>query len=769
MKRLIFPLLMLLGFVDAKAGNGDWRIYAAYHDAQKVVSLHNRVYVLSDGGLYSYDPEDTSVDTYTKANTLSDHNIYDIEACESTGELVIIYTNGNIDLLNANGDAYSMPDLKLKSLSDKTLNNVLIDGTTLYVSTNSGVVLVNLRNHTFGNFYSFGHKINDIALDANNMYAATADGVYVGKLSDNLLDKNNWKSLSNLVALDFITFSGSIYATTKNALLKVTDNTSFSTSSIASAKPSSCYICNGNLFYLVNGSLYSIDASGSTQNYGSQSINYLSYSQSTYWAACGESGLIGYTLGGNSFTVKTASVIPNSPHRNFSYQMKMIDNKRLLMTGGAFNYPEVLRAGSVMKYEGNKWSFFDEAGPKEALGNNDWYINVTDVVQDRNDSSHHFVSAACSGLFEFKGGKLIKNYSYNNSPLTTIIPTSRRPGYYVRITGLAFDSQNNLWMCNNECDTIVRIRKADGSWTSFYIPEIASYPTFDHVVFDRRGWAWINSRRSTSAGHQAGVIIVNTNNNPGSPSGFSYKFITTIKNQDGTTYSPTLFSCMTEDVDGYMWVGCSSGIFVSYAPANVFNNDFYFTQVKVPRNDGTNLADYLLSEVPIKCITIDGGNRKWIGTNGSGVFLVSADGLETIEHFTTENSPLISDDIYDIQINGETGEVFIATDAGLVSFFGDATDPAASLDKNNVLVYPNPVRPEYAGNISITGLAYDTNVKIVNAAGKLVNEGTSVGGEYTWNGRLASGKKCTSGVYYVLAADSEGKKGVVTKFLMVRE
>lgn len=769
MKRLIFPLLMLLGFVDAKAGNGDWRIYAAYHDAQKVVSLHNRVYVLSDGGLYSYDSEDTSVDTYTKANTLSDHNIYDIEACESTGELVIIYTNGNIDLLNANGDAYSMPDLKLKSLSDKTLNNVLIDGTTLYVSTNSGVVLVNLHNHTFGNFYSIGHKINDIALDANNMYAATADGVYVGKLSDNLLDKNNWKSLSNLVALDFITFSGSIYATTKNALLKVTDNTSFSTSSIASAKPSSCYICNGNLFYLVNGSLYSIDASGSTQNYGSQSINYLSYSQSTYWAACGESGLIGYTLGGNSFTMKTASVIPNSPHRNFSYQMKMIDNKRLLMTGGAFNYPEVLRAGSVMKYEGNTWSYLDEAGPKEALGNNDWYINVTDVVQDRNDSSHHFVSAACSGLFEFKGGKLIKNYSYNNSPLTTIIPTSRRPGYYVRITGLAFDSQNNLWMCNNECDTIVRIRKADGSWTSFYIPEIASYPTFDHVVFDRRGWAWINSRRSTSAGHQAGVIIVNTNNNPGSPSGFSYKFITTIKNQDGTTYSPTLFSCMTEDVDGYMWVGCSSGIFVSYAPSNVFNNDFYFTQVKVPRNDGTNLADYLLSEVPIKCITIDGGNRKWIGTNGSGVFLVSADGLETIEHFTTENSPLISDDIYDIQINGETGEVFIATDAGLVSFFGDATDPAASLDKNNVLVYPNPVRPEYAGNISITGLAYDTNVKIVNAAGKLVNEGTSVGGEYTWNGRLASGKKCTSGVYYVLAADSEGKKGVVTKFLMVRE
>jgi len=148
---------------------------------------------------------------------------------------------------------------------------------------------------------------------------------------------------------------------------------------------------------------------------------------------------------------------------------------------------------------------------------------------------------------------------------------------------------------------------------------------------------------------------------------------------------------------------------------------------------------------------------------------VSADGLETIEHFTKENSPLISDDIYDIQINGETGEVFISTNEGLVSYYGDATDPAATLEKNNVLVYPNPVRPDYTGNISVTGLAYDTNVKIVNAAGKLVNEGTSVGGEYTWNGRLSSGKRCASGIYYVLAADSEGKKGVVAKFLMVRD
>ena len=158
----------------------------------------------------SYDPEDTSVETYTKANSLNDHGIYDIEPCEATGELVIVYTNGNIDLLNAKGESFSMPDLKIKLLSDKTINNVCIEGTMLYISTNSGVVLVNLKNRTFGNFYSISHKINDVVLDANNMFAATADGVYVGKLSDNLLDGKNCKLLSTVVVRDFVTFNGSI-------------------------------------------------------------------------------------------------------------------------------------------------------------------------------------------------------------------------------------------------------------------------------------------------------------------------------------------------------------------------------------------------------------------------------------------------------------------------------------------------------------------------------------------------------------------------------
>ena len=188
----------------------------------------------------------------------------------------------------------------------------------------------------------------------------------------------------------------------------------------------------------------------------------------------------------------------------------------------------------------------------------------------------------------------------------------------------------------------------------------------------------------------------------------------------------------------------------------------------MPRNDGSGLGDYLLNEVPVKCIAIDGGNRKWIGTANGGVYLISADGLETIHHFTAENSPLISNEINDIAINGETGEVFIATAKGLCSFQGDATDPAASMKSDNLKVFPNPVRPEYQGDVHVTGLMYNSNVKIVSAAGKLVTEGTSVGGEFSWDCCYKTGKRVASGIYYALCTDEEGNDGAVAKILIIK-
>ncbi len=708
-KWVVVILLMVLT-IPVHADGGDWRVYAAYHDASQVAALHGRVYVMSDGGLYSYDPEDTSVETYDKASSLSDVGIYAILPCVTTGELVVLYTNGNIDLLQASSlsegtgeEAFNMPELKMKTLTDKTINNVALAGSTLYISTNSGIVCVDLQKKAFGNFYSFGQKIQRTVELNGSLYAITPAGTYQGRLTDNLLDPGKWTKLTASEVPDL----------SKSAQVTVASE---------------------------------VEQGG------------------IKWKACGSEGLKGF---GEGDSEKVGSIIPDSPLRNYAYKLYMEDGPRLLVAGGNFYYPEVEYTGTAMKYEGGKWTFFDEEEPLEKYGSY-LYRNVTDIAQDPFDSEHHFLGTKRSGIYEFKDYKLVNHFTYDNSPLESILPDNPNAGAFVRVTGVNYDRLGNLWMCNNQADQVVRILQKDGTWVSMDIPEIKGYPTFDHIVFDQDDWAWITSRRFTSIS-TAGFLVVNTQGRLGVPSAYTHKYISSFSNQDGTHYTPMLFYCVREDLDGAIWLGCDRGLFVCYDKSQVFSDNFYLTQIKVPRQDGSNLADYLLSGVDVKCIAIDGGNRKWIGTSGSGVFLVSADGLETLEHFTSENSPLISDNINDIVINGQNGEVFIATDAGLVSYMGDATDPATSFDEDKVVVYPNPVRPDYVGNIHVTGLMYNSDVKIVNAAGYLVNRGTSVGGQYSWNGRLSSGKRCANGIYYVLATDEDGKKGVVAKFLMVTE
>ena len=227
-------------------------------------------------------------------------------------------------------------------------------------------------------------------------------------------------------------------------------------------------------------------------------------------------------------------------------------------------------------------------------------------------------------------------------------------------------------------------------------------------------------------------------------------------------------NCMIEDHDGTSWIGTGAGPIVLTNPTRFFNDDFYCTQIKVPRNDGSNLADFLLANDQINAIAIDGGNRKWIGTETNGVYLLSSDGLETIEHFTEDNSPLPSNSITSIAIHPKSGKVYIGTLKGLVSYQGDATEGESSFEDDNVYAYPNPVHPGYTGVNTVTGWMTDSDEKITNISGHLIYEGSSIGGQFTWDGRNRQGNRVASGVYFVMAANKEGKEGIVTKILFVR-
>ncbi len=766
-RRLILFFLMSFVLVQAYPQNNRWTIYAAYHDASKCVSVGSKIYVLSDGGLYSYDYEDMDVVTYDKSGVLSDNGIFDISYCSEEKTLVIVYNNGNIDLLYDDGSVYNMTDFKNKTAGDKTINDIYVNGKNMYMSTNYGLLIVDIAERIFSRTYTLDYGINSVAVDGNFIYAATDNGVYKGNTADNLQDKSKWSVITKNAIDEFIDFNGKLYSLTSSGVFSI-DKSTFAMTNISKFSAKYWSICNDMLLLSDANSLYSVGTDGKMTLLDGKGIRTADYAGNTYWCACGTDGLKGMSLKDGKFTENVSSVIPDSPMRNYSYFLRMTPENRLLVAGGSFNYNGQSFPGTLMKYENQSWTCFDEETPIATVGKS-LYVNVTDIAQDPNDSEHHFAGSASDGIFEFKDYKMVNHYDYRNSPLQSILLSSSRPNAYVWITGLEYDKDGNLWMLNNQTDTIVRILKNDGKWAALYYSEIKDIPTLDQVLFDNRGWAWINCRRTTNNPvNYAGVFCVDTKGTLENTADDSRKFITRFSNQDGVAYSPDLFNCIAEDLDGNIWFGTDKGPFVTYSPEDVFDNGFYFTQVKIPRNDGTNLADYLLSDVNITCITIDGGNRKWMGTSGNGVYLLSSDGIEMIEHFTTENSPLISDNIESIAIDGSTGEVFFGTDAGLVSYLGTATDPAGSLSDDNIKVYPNPVRPEYTGRIYITGLMRDTDVKIVSASGYLVNSGTSVGGEYTWDGKNKGGKRVASGVYYVLAADAEGNSGAVAKILVIR-
>ena len=675
---LIYALLCAVSLTSEASTSDEWKIYASYHNATKAVKCGSRIFVLANGNVFSYDTEDETVETYDKTEALSSFGVTDMAYSADTRQLVLVYTDGNIDLLGMDGDTWNLPDIKNTDMADKTLNSLVTVGEEAFICLNSGLVVIDLKGKYFVAMYSLG-KVADVAVQDGKIYVKTSGGVMEGDRKANLLDIANWKpSTANIVF-------------------------------------------------------------GKTEEEKTAEAELLK---------------------------QVESIVINSPIRNYSYKLNM-QGDRLLVAGGNFYYPEVDYMGTAMKYEQGKWTAFDEEEPLEQVGASA-YRNVTDVVQDPNDPEHHWLGTKRSGIYEFRDYKLVNHYTYDNSPLTSILPNIASAGNYVRVTALQYDGRGNLWMCNNECDTIVRILKADGTWKAYYYDEIKGYPTFDNIVFDSRGWAWIQQRRTTTQGHRAGVLVVNTSGTIDTQNDDRYTFINSFYNQDGTRYTPNLYYCVTEDANGVMWIGTSDGVFLSYDPKTVLSDNFYLSQVKVPRNDGSNLADYLLSGVGVKCIAIDGGNRKWIGTVDDGVYLISADGLETIEHFTAENSPLISNEINDIAVNGENGEVFIATASGLCSYQGDATDPATSMQSDNLKVFPNPVRPEYQGNVHITGLMYNSDVKIVNAAGKLITQGTSVGGEFSWNCCYNTGKRVASGIYYALCTDEDGNNGACAKILIIR-
>lgn len=457
-------------------------------------------------------------------------------------------------------------------------------------------------------------------------------------------------------------------------------------------------------------------------------------------------------------TVKTLN--PGGPKYNYNLFLKFINNK-LYMCGGIMGgHFDTSIPGYIQIWDGNNWSFCQD---NLSSITKHTYFDLASLDVDPFDPLHIF-AAGRTGLYEFKDGQFIKEYNYDNSELRTTAAIDHPSKNYTMVESVLFDDNGHLWLLNSGSATtsLFEITK-DGTWISHHKKEFMNtssraYDNMVNMMFDSRGLLWFCNDRFI----EPALLCYQ----PSTDAAIAYK---TFTNQDGVILQNSYgVTCVAEDKDNNIWVGTDKGPFVIMKDdIGKSADEMVFTQIKVPRNDGTDYADYLLSNIGVTCIKIDNDGNKWIGTNGMGIYVISPDNMTEIHHFTEDNSKLLSNIIGSIDINEQTGEVFFGTDKGLCSYMSGITHSIESMNEDDVYAYPNPVTPEYRGYITITGLTNNADVKIMNSSGKLVAEGRSTGRFFKWDGRDKDGNRVASGVYMVATATSEGNKGVVCKIAII--
>jgi hypothetical protein len=409
-----------------------------------------------------------------------------------------------------------------------------------------------------------------------------------------------------------------------------------------------------------------------------------------------------------------------------------------------------------MIYENEKWTNFDNKAIAEKTGLG-FCNDFMSVAVDPRDSRHYFVASWGEGVYEFQDTTFVQLYSFDNSCLQSALPGSAWEKHFVRVDGLAFDKNNNLYMVNAGATNGLVVLDKNNRWISFLYPPLSNVVP-NRLLITRNNQKWVNNFRGS-----IGIFVLDDNNTLDNINDDTYYHSSQFVDQKGTDISATTYSCLAEDLDGTVWVGTDNGP-ISFTSAEQVGRGVCN---RIILSDQYEEGYYPMKGQRITAIAVDGGNRKWIGTSEGGIFVMDSSG-ETIqiENFNKSNSPLISDNITSIAINNQTGEVFIGTDLGLVSYQGDAIE--GKPDYSDVYAFPNPVYPARNSQVIITGLMQNSTVKITDVAGNLIHEAVSKGGQYNWNCTNRRGETVKAGIYLVFAATPGGSQGVVTKIMVMK-
>ncbi|MEY4627763.1 MAG: hypothetical protein RLZZ595_89 [Bacteroidota bacterium] len=754
---LIFLLLFsLLGKTQSSTPIGQWSDHVPFRFARSVFVEGETLTAATRYGIFRYSIATKEFERLTKSNNLSEVEIKLAEKDPSSSALLVVYKNENLDLVQGE-QIKNVPDvLNSKVQGDKTINNAKWIGNEVYFSTNLGILVLNTARAEIKATYRIGPMGSDlpvkqIAVIGNTIYAATTRG-----LRKTIFDSISMRNYQTWVE-EKITFDQEIVSRAV-----AWDN------QLVVQKSDSVFLKEGNswkLLYAGSKSISFLDVQSNTLYMGFEDLgksSLLVFKDKTnppqelpiaslhtpkaiavksgeLWIADEQHGVIKFSNG------KEEIICPNSPHaistgKSFFYNNTVWTTAGRVENGIGKKFP-----GGFFQWNGSNWTNY-------TVRSQPFMDSILDVHTIAVQPETGVISGGSfgGGLFELDKNGGVKIFK-QNSFLSPAIGSANT----YQVGGLTYDKNQTRWISNPGSAQSIIAKTKQGDVRKFSIPQDPINNSVGDILIDSKNRKWI------LGGPNNGLVCFDDAGTLDRSSDDRWRFFRQGKGNGNLPSSDVL--CVREDRNGLIWVGTNRGLAIIPCLDDVFNSSR--CEAVLPIVQQNNVAGVLLSNEVIHDIEVDGADRKWIAT-ANGVWLLSADGQQTVYRFTSKNSPLLSNTVYEITIDGKTGEVYFHTESGISVFRSTATEPEGIRAKASV--FPNPVPSGFNGTIAIRNLPENAWVRIAELDGKLVYQTRSLGGQAIWNGRNYKGEKINSGVYLVYIADENNQQQLATKIFFIQ-
>lgn len=733
---------------------GQWQTHLPYANANSVALSHQYLYASSASAVFSYHLTDGSIKKYTKSEGLSDVGISSIAYDTATSSLIIAYTNSNIDILR-DGKIKNLPFiLKANILGNKQVNRIYTLDGIAWLATGFGVVEIRLDKQEIGDTYYFSDgtsnfKVNDVWANGQDIFAASEKGLYKGVRNElvNLVNFQNWQLLQSSVGLPvraFQTVAGreeEVFASAGSTIYKMEDDIWLPYYRMPASGLTGLFKGKNRLIACQLSGISFIPDNGSPSDItGQYNIAYpfqiIENNEGRVFYADWYRSAMEYISPGNQIPI-----LPNGPARNTSKGIDFLND--IAYVGSSpinANFHPTFNSSGFYTAKDHFWQTYTASNLPEIEGAYD-----ISVVQSLPAENLVLFGAHNTGLVEY----------YPETRKTNFIRNFPNATSNMRITAAAKDIYNNVWLTNAYSTQSLICRKPGGEYLIFSSPLINN-KLVHGIAIDDYQQIWITIA-------DGGIVVFNYGGTLDDKTDDQYITFNSVPGNGGLPTNSV--TSIATDMKGQIWIGSIQGVFYVPCPGSVFDRNCDAIQICVPRNDGTNFCDPLLETESISAIVVDAANRKWFGTS-NGIFLKSEDGYENLHYFSEENSPLLSNRIRSLGIHPNNGDLYISTENGIITYRTEAVQSPSSNEKP--YAYPNPVRPEYHGNIAVRNLPENSDVKVTDIAGRLVAEGTSYGSQFIWDGKDIHGNRVHTGIYYILSSNADKSSKVATKIAFIR-